>query len=148
MAYKCTDSEYFFILSTENPDLAIDCEEGVTRLVLSKFDGKENQMFKFDEQGSIVSKPTGLVIDVDVAVQQGRNVVLAPKNDCAGQRWCFNSKGNIELLGSGFVMDIQGSFLVDGTHLITWPPTRSMMSQLFRIVNVVPIPNTQLTLLL
>jgi len=132
----------FHIVSELNPGLALDVNggnysEGNNLIVWNFEQGKQNQKFRFNQNGSIV--PAGapnLVLDVRGGSNQGADIILWQDHNGANQRWHFHSNGSIVLLdGSNLAIDIKGGNGSPGTPAIAWGH-HGGANQRWRLVNV------------
>jgi len=131
----------FHIVSELNPGLALDVNGGNftqgNNLIVWNFEqGKYNQKFKFNQNGSIVpSGAPNLVLDVRGGSNQGADIIIWPDHGGANQRWHYHSNGSLVLLdGSNLAIDIEGGNQNPGTKAIAWPH-HGGANQRWRLVN-------------
>jgi len=131
----------FHIVSELNPGLALDVRganysEGNDLLVWNFEQGKQNQKFRFNANGSITpSAAPHLVLDVRGGANQGSDIILWNDHNGENQRWHYHSNGSIVLLGgSNLAIDIQGANGTAGTKVIAWPH-HGNANQRWRLVN-------------
>eukprot|EP00029_Vermamoeba_vermiformis_P010472 TRINITY_DN549_c0_g1_i1.p1 TRINITY_DN549_c0_g1~~TRINITY_DN549_c0_g1_i1.p1 ORF type:complete len:147 (-),score=29.90 TRINITY_DN549_c0_g1_i1:111-521(-) len=131
-------ADYFFIVSEHNPSLVLDIEGGVAnqgaKLITWAYHGGENQRFRFNPQGFIISAKSGLVLDVEGGPNQGAKIIQWPAHGGANQRWRLHKDGTIRLENSNLAIDIEGGSNQQGAKLVAWP-VHGNTNQRWRIVN-------------
>lgn len=131
----------FHIVSEANPSMALDVKganfnQGAELIVWPLEQGKINQKFRFNTNGSIVCVGAPhLVLDVRGGANQGADIILWQDHNGENQRWQFYASGSIKLLGnSNLVMDIKGGNANSGTNVIAWPH-HGGNNQRWRLIN-------------
>ena len=126
-----------YILSVADPNLALDVSEAsmdlAAPLILSTFHGKDNQKFRFLEDGHIQSVSSGLMIDC-ARGRGGQRIIQYKWIDSPKQKWDINPNGTINCK-CGFCLDIQRFKYKKGTNIIAWHP-KNTLNQKWRVIPV------------
>eukprot|EP01100_Stratorugosa_tubuloviscum_P007241 TRINITY_DN302_c2_g1_i2.p1 TRINITY_DN302_c2_g1~~TRINITY_DN302_c2_g1_i2.p1 ORF type:complete len:159 (+),score=57.65 TRINITY_DN302_c2_g1_i2:57-479(+) len=122
-------SDWFFIVSENNADLVLDVDLNAcsnrngsgARLIVYSFTGKDNQKFRFTNDGFLMCKASGLVLDVNGGLIQGADVIQYPAHGGTNQKWSLRRDGSICITSNNYLtLDIQNGSRVQGAKVILW----------------------------
>eukprot|EP01100_Stratorugosa_tubuloviscum_P015422 TRINITY_DN88_c0_g1_i4.p1 TRINITY_DN88_c0_g1~~TRINITY_DN88_c0_g1_i4.p1 ORF type:complete len:133 (-),score=54.13 TRINITY_DN88_c0_g1_i4:76-474(-) len=115
---------YFYIVSQHNHDLVLDIFGGSkdqeAKLIVWNYTGGENQQFRFNADGSIVSRHSGHALDIFGGAVRGNNVIQYSFHGGENQRWRHHDDGTIRLQNGALVLDIKGGSKEAGAEVIGW----------------------------
>jgi len=131
-------ADYFYIVCESHPDLFLDIEGASSKqgakLIVYPYHGRENQRFKFTQEGYIVAYHSSLVLDIEGGPNQGANIIQWDAHEGSNQKWKIHRDGTIRLQQHNLVLDVKGESFKEGNNVIAWP-LHGGSNQRFRIAN-------------
>eukprot|EP01100_Stratorugosa_tubuloviscum_P015421 TRINITY_DN88_c0_g1_i3.p1 TRINITY_DN88_c0_g1~~TRINITY_DN88_c0_g1_i3.p1 ORF type:complete len:133 (-),score=54.82 TRINITY_DN88_c0_g1_i3:123-521(-) len=115
---------YYYVVSQHNPNLVLDIFGGSrdqeAKLIVWTYNGNDNQKFRINDDGTIVSKHSGHCLDISGGVVKGHNIIQYSFHGGDNQRWRYHDDGTIRLRNGALVLDIKGGSRDAGAEVIGW----------------------------
>eukprot|EP01121_Diplochlamys_sp_Union-15-3_P014569 TRINITY_DN464_c0_g1_i2.p1 TRINITY_DN464_c0_g1~~TRINITY_DN464_c0_g1_i2.p1 ORF type:complete len:287 (-),score=56.20 TRINITY_DN464_c0_g1_i2:57-917(-) len=119
---KTDEGTEFFIVS-ELGDFVLDASNATTAgsvVYLWPYHGGENQRWRINSKGEIVSVKSGLVLEVKGGISSGNGLILNPSNGSDAQKFRTHKDGTIRTEKGDLALDVNGSKTANGTEVLAY----------------------------